>query len=441
MLFKKSNSHKDQNSSEWQDTVENLEKVHIKKENTLYKRTRMSNFGLKLNYFYQQMPLWKIILITNITAVIFGVIGVFFVKNVGIYNFGLAAFGQAGAKILVVSIAGQVDGTVLNLIDQFVFWVAYVILSIPIFIFGYKKVGKLFTNLTILFLVVSSLVSFGIGMIPGAGSTYIIGDFSNKAVKAALPEAYQSLSGLVPLLWDSYSSGSVLALMLYAIVYGVLLAYVFAIIQIIGGTAGVTGVIGEWYANAKQKSFGSISGYMNIAIMIVAVLVGSWLPGSILLSKVDPSLVVQNKSIMGLTDSQVTEFTRQAEALKAKVWHAELYFSPNFIATFLVNVVYIGVLDKLFPKFKLVRVQIFTKNAAKVKEIITSDKKIVTGMTIFRATGGYEGKDIDVITSVALFRHVLRIIKDVRKVDKDAFISISDIKSIDGSIYLPQDKF
>ncbi|WP_324673064.1 DUF2179 domain-containing protein [Mycoplasma sp. 888] len=441
MIFKKSNSHKDQNSSEWQDTVENLEKVHIKKENTLYKRTKMSNFGLKLNYFYQQMPLWKIIWITNITAVIFGIIGVFFVKNVGIYNFGLAAFGQAGAKILVVSIAEQVDGTVLNLIDQFVFWVAYVILSIPIFIFGYKKVGKLFTNLTILFLVVSSLVSFGIGMIPGAGSTYIIGDFSNKAVKAALPEEYQSLSGLVPLLWDSYSSGSVLALMLYAIVYGVLLSYVFAIIQIIGGTAGVTGVIGEWYANTKQKSFGSISGYMNIAIMIVAVLVGSWLPGSILLSKVQPSLVAQNKSIMGLTDSQVTEFTRQAEALKTKIWHAELYFSPNFIATLLVNVVYIGVLDKLFPKFKLVRVQIFTKNAPKVKEIITGDKKIVTGMTIFKATGGYEGKDIDVITSIALFRHVLRIIKDVRKVDKDAFISISDIKSIDGLIYLPEDKF
>ncbi|UWV81350.1 hypothetical protein [Mycoplasmopsis cynos] len=64
------------------------------KKNTIYNRTRMSNFGIKLSKLYSQMSTWKLVLITTITAIFFGVISVFFVKNVSVYNFGLGAFGQ-----------------------------------------------------------------------------------------------------------------------------------------------------------------------------------------------------------------------------------------------------------------------------------------------------------------------------------------------------------
>ncbi|WLP85669.1 YitT family protein [Mycoplasma seminis] len=502
--FSKKNKNQDQNTAqEISDLVDGYEaSIHIQKTNTLYKRTRMSNFGLKLNRFYSQMPMWKIMVITIVTALFFGVISVFFVKNVGIYNFGLAAFGQSASKIIVVNLTQeQVSATVRNLIDQFVFWVAYIILSIPIFVFGYKKVGKLFTNITILFLVVSSLVSFGIGLIPGANSVYLIGDYSNADVKMYLSDYKKDLSGIIPLQWTGGDAGSVIALMLYSIVYGYVLAYIFAIIQIIGGTAGVTGVIGEWYANAKQKSFGAISGYMNIVIVFIAVAIGSWLPGSILLKDAQANMQLAQKQwdagletikqnapanvealktqiadlaknikenigidLTKFSDYQNIDWNNAYSGIKAneatfadnikltksfaaagtlfsKAWSFELYLSPNFVATILVNVVYIMMLDKLYPKFKLVRVQIFTKNAEQVRSMINNDNKIVTGMTIFPAKGGYKGEDLEVITSIALFRHVLRIIKDVRSVDPDAFISVSDIKSIDGNIYLPEDKF
>ncbi|UWV80496.1 YitT family protein [Mycoplasmopsis cynos] len=244
------------------------------KKNTIYNRTRMSNFGIKLSKLYSQMSTWKLVLITTITAIFFGVISVFFVKNVGIYNFGLAAFGQALARLVVVLFKeDQVSIALRNLIEQFIFWIAYIILSIPIFIFGYKKIGKTFSNLTVLFLVVSSIVSFSIGLIPGANDIYLIGDFSNQSVRQALSPFKQKLSSIIPLLWND--GGNIIALFIYAIVYGYLLAWIFAIIQIIGGTAGVTGIIGEWYANEKQKSFGTISGYMNIIIVLIGVLVGS----------------------------------------------------------------------------------------------------------------------------------------------------------------------
>ncbi|WAM08762.1 DUF2179 domain-containing protein [Mycoplasmopsis cynos] len=395
------------------------------KKNTIYNRTRMSNFGIKLSKLYSQMSTWKLVLITTITAIFFGVISVFFVKNVGIYNFGLAAFGQALARLVVVLFKeDQVSIALRNLIEQFIFWIAYIILSIPIFIFGYKKIGKTFSNLTVLFLVVSSIVSFSIGLIPGANDIYLIGDFSNQSVRQALSPFKQKLSSIIPLLWND--GGNIIALFIYAIVYGYLLAWIFAIIQIIGGTAGVTGIIGEWYANEKQKSFGTISGYMNIIIVLIGVLVGSWLPGSILLSEANNS---------NASDS-LKEVTKNA-------WSFGIYLSPNFVATVLTNVIYIIALNKLYPKFKLVRVEIFSLNkSSEISTIIAQDKKIVTGITEFRYFhGGYSKELLNVVTTITLFRQVNRIIKDVRKIDPDAFISVSNVKSIDGFIYLPKNKF
>ncbi|WP_084177986.1 YitT family protein [Mycoplasma buteonis] len=504
----------------------------IEKKNTVYKRTRMSNFGLKLHTLYTNLPMWKIILITIVTAIVFGVISVFFVKNVGIYNFGLAAFGQAAARILVTELkADQVSEVTRNLIDQFVFWVLYIILSIPIFIFGYKKIGKLFTNLTVLFLAISSLVSFSIGLIPNANHVYLIGNFDNSEIKNVLPEFKKALSGIIPLLWSD--GGNIIALMIYAVVYGYLLAWIFAIIQIIGGTAGVTGVIGEWYANEKQKSFGSISGYMNIIIVLISVAVGSWLPGSLLLEEAKSEQILSlktaanglennvhqillpladtiskgnvisdnsiNQSIQtfnqifnsGAETNQIasaiaydltkyqglsqdgsiylnhSDFDKLLESTKTilsrtgyltqfnalwvpfsrtlevidKAWTFELYLSPNFVATILTNIIYIITLNKLYPKFKLVKIEIFSEQWEQIKCLINEDKRIVTGMTIFKARGGYKNTDVNVITSITLFRQVVRIIKKVHAIDPDAFISISEVSSIDGYVYLPENKF
>ncbi|TDV22854.1 uncharacterized membrane-anchored protein YitT (DUF2179 family) [Mycoplasmopsis mustelae] len=406
---------------------EDQNKTRLVKKNTIYKRTKMANFGLKLSNFYSQMPTWKLLSITIITAIVFGVISVFLVKNVGIYNFGLAAFGQAFSRLLVVLLSeGSVSLVIRNLLDQFVFWLAYIILSIPIFIFGYKKIGKSFSDLTVLFLVVSSVVSFSLGFIPKIGNVYLIGDFSNTEIQKSLTNWQKPLSGIIPLNWKD--GGNIIALFIFAIVYGYLLAWIFAIIQIIGGTAGVTGIIGEWYSNTKQKSFGSISGYINIIIVLIGVLIGSWLPGSLLLDGV-------SKNPGNLSAEKLS----QINSLK---WSFQLYLSPNFVATILSNIVYIIILNKLYPKFKLVRVEIYSMNMSlEIARKIKRDKKIVTGVSLFKAKGGYSKNDIDVVTSITLFRQVNRIIKDVRKIDPDAFISISNVTSIDGYIYLPQDKF
>ncbi|QZE12198.1 DUF2179 domain-containing protein [Mycoplasma sp. Ms02] len=411
------------------DKDEDLNKCDdVVKKNTIYHRTKMSNVGLKLSKLYAPMQMYKLILITVAVAIFFGVISVFFVKNVGIYNFGLAAFGQAAARLIVVKLPESIQAGARNLIEQFIFWIAYIILSIPIFIFGYKKIGKVFTHLTVIFLVVSSFISFGIGQIPNANNVYIIGHFANDEVKELLPDHLKGLSSLIPLSWKD--GGNIAALMIYSVCYGYMLAWIFAIIGIIGGTAGVTGVIGEWYANTKQKSFGSISGYMNIVIVFICVFIGSYLPGSLLLTEAKEH--AQAKELV---------LTAEQKQILNLAWSPELYLSPNFIATFLTNVVYIIALNKLYPKFKLVRIEIFSNKTIELQDILTHDKKIVTGLTMFKAKGGFEGKEMHVLTSITLFRQVPRIMKKIRKIDQTAFVAVSDVSSVDGYVYIPETKF
>ncbi|QSF13603.1 DUF2179 domain-containing protein [Mycoplasma sp. Mirounga ES2805-ORL] len=420
----------------------------IKKQNTKYKYTKLSNFVLKMSRLYAPMPIWKISLITSLLAVFFGVISFFFVKNTGIYNFGLAAFGQSISRLTNVYLRHNPDITIwaYNIIDNLLFWILYLVLSIPIFIFGWKKVGKIFTLLTIEFLVISSLVSFGIGQIPGANDIYIIGNFnhsnisemSKQVISNELWAGKNDLWQLIPLTWSE--GGNSLAQVIYAFAYGAMLAVFFAVIAIIGGSAGVTGIIGEYMSVVKHKNFGTINGYINLIIIVISVMVGTWLPGSLLvgdLSTIDENFLTSRgvSAIVAQSDIQVIN-----ELAKLK-WHTSLYFSPNLISTFISNFVFVAFLNKLFPRYKIVQCKVYSPHMSKIREVIVSDKKTINSFTISKGIGGYSGNKTKVLSAITLYKQVPRLIKNIRKVDENALITISNVSSIDGNLYLPQDKF
>uniref|UniRef100_UPI000480F26A DUF2179 domain-containing protein n=1 Tax=Mycoplasma elephantis TaxID=114882 RepID=UPI000480F26A len=427
----------------------------------VYLKTRMSNFVLKLSHFYGLMPSWKLMLITSGLAVAFGIIGVFLVKNPGIYNFGLAAIGQAISKLVIVLLRTNksINVEISNLIDHALFWIMYLILSIPIFIFGWKKIGKKFTLLTIIFLIVSSLVSFGIGQIPGVNKLYIIGNFSHTEINENLKNymIYEKwnnvdLWALIPLDWNK-SGGNIIAQIILSIVYGVILAYFFAIIAIIGGSAGVTGIIGEYYSIFKQKNFGAINAYINLFIILGSVIIGNYLPASLLLKDIGslPTDVKEIKNIfeqyqssfglnLNLSDSNYFEISKDIKYLKELSWKPSLYFSPNFVSTYICNIIFSILLDKLFPRYKLIQCKIYTHHTKEIKEKFNTDEKIVYSFSITKGTGGFSGRELDIITSITLYNHVPRIIYKVRQVDPKAFIAINNITNIDGSIYLPRSK-
>ncbi|WP_406617082.1 DUF2179 domain-containing protein [Mycoplasmopsis adleri] len=412
----------------------------VDRKNTRYKYTKMSNFVLKLSRFYALMPLWKLGLITAGLAILFGVIGIFLVKNPGIYNFGLAALGQATSKLTMTLLRKNpaITEAVYNAIDQSLFWILYLVLSIPIFWFGWKKLGKTYTLITLEFLVLSSLVSAGLGQIPALNSWTLFGTFNHPEITTAMKEAVakandwnagsqKNLLSLLPLQWND--GGAIIAQIIYAVVYGILLAYFFAIVAIIGGSAGVTGIIGEYVSVYKQKNFGTINGYINLIIILISVIIGNYIPGSIIAADFE-----NVKATAGVDPTTV----KQIADLK---WNSELYFSPNFVSTFICNFTFVGYLDRLFPRFKIVQCKVYTHNMDVIKEAIINDERTINSFTIQKGEGGYSGNKLKVLSSITLYRQVPRLIKKIREVDEDALITVSDVASVDGKIYIPRNKF
>ncbi|TQC54014.1 YitT family protein [Mycoplasmopsis mucosicanis] len=422
----------------------------VERKNTNYKYTKMSNFVLKLSRFYAPMPMWKLATITSGLAVIFGIISVFFVKNPGIYNFGAAAFGQAAARITNVLLKNNPSITpeIYNVIDHALFWILYIILSIPIFIFGWKKTGKIFTLLTILFLVVSSLVSFLIGQIPGTDKLYIIGNFAHNDIPEKLKDHItkeyfgnkSQMWSLIPLAWND--AGNVIAQIIFGVVYGAVLAWFFAVIAIIGGSAGVTGIIGEYMSVVKRKNFGTINGYINLVILVIAVFIGSYLPGSLLIDSfkhVQPEQLAASVAVKG-----TFEYGKALEAinsLNSLAWKPSMYLSPNFVSTFVSNFIFVIFLNKLFPRFKVVQCKIYSPHMSAIKAAIIGDQKTINSFTVTVGEGGYSGAKTKILSSITLYKQIPRLIKKVRSVDKNALITVSNVASVDGKLYIPENKF
>nr|WP_307929961.1 hypothetical protein [Mycoplasmopsis bovis] len=102
---------------------------------------------------------------------------------------------------------------IMNAIDHSLFWILYLVLSIPIFVFGWKKLGRVYILLSLEFLVLSSLVSAGLGQIPALNQFTLFGKFNHPEItenmKMALvnhagwnSENINDLIKLLPLQWN-----------------------------------------------------------------------------------------------------------------------------------------------------------------------------------------------------------------------------------------------
>lgn len=404
------------------EKLQEIEK-NVTKINTKYHKTRISNFALKMSFLYKPRNIWVYISISALVGFLFGVISLFFVKNTGLYNFGIAAIGQGIAKITVALLPVEWalnNLSMVNAIDQSIFWFLYMVISIPLFIFSYKKLGKKFTLITLVFLLAQNIGGFVIGIIPGTSGFLFFGSVIPADIAAQSQHLPNEIFGVLPIRWTD--GGQTIVMFLYAFLYGIILAVVFAVIAITGATAGVSGIIGEWYSQAKNKSFATISGYMNLAIMVVSIFIGSYLSGSIILSRYADHLALHGVKL-------------------SNSWNFDLYLSPNFVATFISNYVFVVFMNQLYPRYKFVKVEIYSRKMSEVRNAILRDKKTVNSLTIYESRGGYSLEKQSVLVSIALFSHVPRMMKRVHQVDPDAFVAVIRIRNIEGNVYMPVGKF
>ncbi|MDE5952793.1 MAG: DUF2179 domain-containing protein, partial [Malacoplasma sp.] len=91
------------------------------------------------------------------------------------------------------------------------------------------------------------------------------------------------------------------------------------------------------------------------------------------------------------------------------------------------------VLNVLFPKDKVVKIQIYCEDVMAIRNYLYS-VNFNHSLTINTTTGGYSLQEKKNIEIICLYIEVPKIIRRLKEVKKDMMVTISPIKGIDGKL-------
>lgn len=406
----------------------------IKKTNENIKRARLTTAILKFANLYGPKQIWTRCLIAIIVALIQGFVSLLLIQNTGLYNFGVSSITQGLARLTFVKLSLDNAAVDVNAIYQIVFWLVYVMVNIPLILFSWFKVGKRFTYLTAIYLVTSNILGFALGFIPGISEISIFTNANSSQIPSLLkqdPTANKLLSdpnfqrsiSFIPVLWGLSSDASkAVGLLCYGLIFAFTSAFFYTILFVIGASTGGTDFISQYFAKTRHKSLGGILLYANLTTLLIGVLIGSYIPGSMILSQFPDSV----------------KDPTNGEALNTLAWSAPLYFSPNIMATLLSSVIFGILMDQWFPRYRLARVEIYTDKTMEIRSLLLNDRN-PHSLSIQDITGGYSLDRKQIIVTISMYIEIPRLIRLIRTVDKNCLLSITTIRGIDGYIYLSED--
>ncbi|MDE7433600.1 MAG: YitT family protein [Mycoplasmoidaceae bacterium] len=160
-------------------------------------------------------------------------------------------------------------------------------INIPLFIFAYKKVGKMFAKLTLVYLFVNVAAGFGLSSIPGVSDIFIFGrtipDDGNILTTNhvyVMPFYFKTDNKLIfDVDHDPIKS---FFLFLTALIYGFISSIAFAMLYIVGSCTAGLDIISIFYATKKNKNISGMLVIINSISMIIGATLGSYLSGGII---------------------------------------------------------------------------------------------------------------------------------------------------------------
>ncbi|WP_051675845.1 YitT family protein [Ureaplasma canigenitalium] len=430
---------------------------------------------LKFANFYATKNIALTYLIVIGFSLFTGLIGLVFVQNTGIYSPGITGLSQGVARLtqtllIQAGYSAQVSKTTYDVL----FWLLVILINVPLVIFSYFKIGKHFALLTLVFLIGSQIFGLILALIPGSDHINIFGDnritypdidnfFTNNILNTVVKkdtlnfdsiadenikttflefvdknpdakvldlfriannhnEAYQNalyelakplykyhqliVNKVQILPWtDSDQATKIPSLFVYSIVFSIFDGIFISVVYIVGGSSGGTDVASFYYSKKYGKPIGSILTYFNVATLILGIILGSFIPA-------------------GLSDH--------------KFFDAQLFFSPNFVASILSSIILGVVLNIYFPQNKTLKVQLYT---TKLNEVIENLRNHDYNNSITISTSGQscalKTTSLETISPYVEFPSLLRLI---REVDPDGLLIIYPILQIDGTMVVRKSK-
>lgn len=312
-----------------------------------------------------------------------------FIQNTGVYISGTSGIFQGIARVAKTAIAKQGDAALAETMYQILFYVLYLLTNIPLIIFSYKKMGKKFTILSAIVVIISNVVPLLINLIPEVKGVFVFGDTTHDTNK----DLY---------LLDFQGNNLVKApsMFLYALFAGLVNGVAYAMIIAVGGSTGGLDFISFFFAYKKKKPMGAILLSFNAASVFLSSFIGSFLAGGI------------------------------ADPIN---WNFYNFLSQNFVASVIYTIIVTIVINNLFPKDKIVKIQIYAEDIMAIRNYLYS-VNFNHSLTINTTTGGYSLQEKKNIEIICLFIEVPKIIKRLQELDQQMMITVAPIKGIDGKL-------
>lgn len=386
------------------DDLESLKKKNLHNESVNIQNVKYSAKTIRLGFLYKIDNFFWRIAIVILIGIIVSVAVWLFVQYTGIYTPGFSGIIQGLAKIAKIKIE-EYNQSLANIIYNAMFWCLYLLLNIPLIIFSYFKIGKRFAILSGIYISVSQLVGFCLGLINNGNPIFIFTNMSS------LSSSSLYIPGVQMLPWNT-SEGLVIGLFVYSLVYSIINGFVVSCVYILGSSSGGTDFIGFYYSKIKNKSIGNLLTIFNVISLVIGVILGSfvcWL----IKSPTQENLELNPTNIL------------------------EALFSPNLIASVLGTIISGLMYNYYFPRNKVIKVQIYSDKTSEIRQSLLAtdwNYKLVISQSNQEVLN-YLGENINnSLETICFYIDIPTLISTIRSIDNECLITIFATFGFDGEL-------
>lgn len=344
-----------------------------------------------------------------ILSIFFAFFGMIFVQNTGLYGFGIDAISHgisrlAGSAVVFKGGTEKEARTTFNIL----FWSINFIINVPLFMIASSKINKNFALLTMLFMIFSTIFGIGFSSIPNSHNWLLMGNPLNNEFHEATERIVQVTT------WTHQNDGNKhVSIILYGLLWAVIQGIIAASLLMLNSSRGGFEILIVLRSRNKYKNFGRAFIFANFLSLLFANAIGTYVPASWALLK----------------DYPVAGF----EA--AQAWNIDLLFNANFVSSTIMIIVNGFVIDVLFPKYKMVKLEVYTQKTDEILEKFYSLKDNRYAISINSLMGGYSKSEQQSLILNTFYSKASAAVDIITKIDPKAMICMYEIKKMVGHVF------
>ncbi|RMA77597.1 uncharacterized membrane-anchored protein YitT (DUF2179 family) [Metamycoplasma subdolum] len=284
----------------------------------------------------------------------------------------------------------------------------YVLVNLPLMFIFWKANPRLFMVLTFWWMFFQC--SIQCIFIDYTGNGNPITDFLNTYISVYRPETPSgnyTFNGEVIKIkyWSVYTNskggyydGQNWPILIYAFLGGIFEASSSVLAWRARGSIGGTSIISNYFALKKKKAVGNVLFFVALVFSAFSIIV------------------------LGSLEA--------AGKVKGRSWDATSFLT-RLCGTFIFLIISTFIVNKFFPKYKKVKIEIYTQKAEWIAEHF---KKIgyAHAFNIYKGYAGFSHAEFAKVETIALYLEKDIILERVKEIDKNAWIATSNIQEING---------